>query len=33
MEWFKKFDLAEKVTTKKNYIWKGFKTWKKKVDM
>jgi len=22
-------DLAEKVTTPKNYIWKGFKTWKK----
>ncbi len=25
----KNLDLAEKVTTKKNYIWKGFKTWKK----
>ena len=22
-------DLAEKVTTKKNYVWLGFKTWKK----
>jgi carbamoyl-phosphate synthase small subunit len=22
-------DLAEKVTTKKNYLWSGFKTWKK----
>ena len=26
----KNLDLAEKVTTKKNYIWSGFKTWKKK---
>jgi len=26
----KNLDLAEKVTTKKNYIWPGFKTWKKK---
>ena len=25
----KNLDLAEKVTTKKNYIWSGFKTWKK----
>ena len=25
----KNLDLAEKVTTSKNYIWKGFKTWKK----
>ena len=25
----KNLDLAEKVTTKKNYIWPGFKTWKK----
>ena len=25
----KNLDLAEKVTTAKNYIWKGFKTWKK----
>jgi len=25
----KNLDLAEKVSTKKNYIWKGFKTWKK----
>ncbi len=25
----KNLDLAEKVTTKKNYIWNGFKTWKK----
>ena len=23
-------DLAETVTTKKKYIWQGFKTWKKK---
>ena len=22
-------DLAEQVTTKKSYIWSGFKTWKK----
>ena len=22
-------DLAQKVSTKKNYTWKGFKTWKK----
>ena len=29
MEWSKNLDLAEKVTTKKNYIWKGLKTWKK----
>ena len=29
MEWFKNLDLAEKVTTKKNYKWTGFKTWKK----
>ena len=28
----KNLDLAEKVTTKKNYKWSGFKTWKKKVD-
>jgi len=26
----KNLDLAKKVSTKKNYIWKGFKTWKKK---
>ena len=26
----KNLDLAEKVTTPKNYIWKGLKTWKKK---
>jgi carbamoyl-phosphate synthase small subunit len=26
----KNLDLAEKVTTKKNYIWSGFKTWEKK---
>jgi carbamoyl-phosphate synthase small subunit len=26
----KNLDLAELVTTKKNYIWSGFKTWKKK---
>ncbi len=25
----KNLDLAEKVTTKKNYVWTGFKTWKK----
>ena len=25
----KNLDLAEKVTTKKNYVWAGFKTWKK----
>jgi len=25
----KNLDLAEKVTAPKNYIWKGFKTWKK----
>ena len=25
----KNLDLAEKVTTKKNYIWKDFKTWQK----
>tara|TARA_B100001057_G_scaffold35333_1_gene32004 strand:+ start:42 stop:1235 length:1194 start_codon:yes stop_codon:yes gene_type:complete len=27
----KNLDLAQKVTTSKNYIWKGFKTWKKEV--
>jgi len=27
----KNLDLAEKVTTQKNYIWKGFKTWKKEI--
>jgi carbamoyl-phosphate synthase small subunit len=27
----KNLDLAEKVTTKKNYIWSGFKTWGKKI--
>ena len=27
----KNLDLAEKVTTPKNYIWKGLKTWKKGV--
>ena len=27
----KNLDLAEKVTTSKNYIWKGLKTWKKKL--
>ena len=26
----KDLDLAEQVTTKKNYIWSGFRTWKKK---
>ena len=26
----KNLDLAEKVSTKKDYVWKGFKTWKKK---
>jgi len=25
----KDLDLAEKVTTKKNYVWKGLRTWKK----
>ena len=25
----KNLDLAEKVTTSKNYVWKGLKTWKK----
>ena len=25
----KNLDLAEKVTTPKNYVWKGLKTWKK----
>ena len=25
----KNLDLAKEVTTKKNYLWKGFKTWKK----
>ena len=25
----KNLDLAEKVTTKKNYVWSGFKTWEK----
>ena len=29
MEWFKKFRFSRKVTTKKNYKWIGFKTWKK----
>ena len=27
----KNLDLAEVVSTQKNYIWKGFKTWKKEV--
>ena len=27
----KNLDLAEKVSTPKNYIWKGFKTWKKEI--
>jgi carbamoyl-phosphate synthase small subunit len=27
----KNLDLAEQVTTKKNYIWSGFKTWKKDI--
>jgi len=27
----KNLDLAEKVTTSKNYVWKGFKTWKKEI--
>ena len=27
----KNLDLAEKVTTSKNYIWKGLKTWKKEI--
>ena len=25
----KNLDLAKQVTTKKNYVWKDFKTWKK----
>ena len=25
----KNLDLAKEITTKKNYLWKGFKTWKK----
>ena len=29
MEWLKNLDLAQKVSTKKNYIWKGLKTWEK----
>ena len=31
VEWsgLKNLDLAEKVSTKKNYVWTGFKTWKK----
>ena len=29
----KNLDLAEMVSTKKNYIWPGFKTWKKKLAM
>ena len=28
----KNLDLAEQVTTRKNYIWSGFKTWKKETD-
>merc|ERR1712167_559886 len=27
----KNLDLAEKVTTPKNYIWKGLKTWEKEI--
>ena len=27
----KNLDLAEKVTTPRNYVWKGFKTWKKEI--
>ena len=27
----KNLDLAEQVTTKKNYVWSGFKTWKKEI--
>ena len=27
----KNLDLAEVVSTKKNYIWRGFKTWKKEI--
>ena len=27
----KNLDLAETVTTPKNYVWKGFKTWKKEI--
>ena len=29
----KNLDLAKQVTTKKNYIWKDFKTWKKEKDL
>ena len=29
----KNLDLAQKVSTKKNYVWSGFKTWKKIVDI
>ena len=29
MEWFKKFRFAKQVTTKKSYVWKDFKTWKR----
>ena len=31
IEWngLKNLDLAQKVSTKKNYVWTGFKTWKK----
>ena len=29
MDGLKNLDLAKQVTTKKNYIWKDFKTWKK----
>ena len=29
MVWFNGLDLAQTVTTKKKYIWQGFKTWQK----
>ena len=29
MDWFKNLDLAKQVTTKRNYIWNDFKTWKR----
>jgi carbamoyl-phosphate synthase small subunit len=33
IEWsgLKNLDLAQKVSTKKNYVWSGFKTWGKKI--
>ena len=29
MEWIKKFRFSRKSLNKKNYLWKGLKTWKK----